>query len=413
VSAQDNGFDLATSRLYWRHAPSGAGKHDTSTLLSLDDAALMEVWHHAFLKRFEQYPEEDEFLHRMSAEFGGKHVLSIGSGIGLHEIFYQLHDARLTCCDIVPSNLEIIRRVADIKGATGMAFLVSTGVPQHLGGPYDVIFIYGSLMTMPERLQREVLARSMAALRPDGRIVLMLYTWEFARATCGWSSPNEFDPTVFARASDPSVGAEHCPWSDWHDDAKLEALVGGTMSVWRRQFWNQGWFAWYELARGKPASDPKPFFDVADMLRGSVAKEVALDELQAIDAATTARSGGLEVETHVSNFGYALMTQPFAVDETLGQANRVLVEAEVSAGGFSVGVLDEERNEFVAAAPIWKAGHGQHLLAISRMPTKCRLILSNHRLGDAAPSRFRLFRIAFLRSNSAAQDFAATRLNAA
>jgi SAM-dependent methyltransferase len=397
-AAREIRFDLAEARNYWRHAPSGAGKHDTSNLLALDDQALREVWDNAFLKRFERYPEEDQFLRHMAAEFAGKRVLSIGSGIGLHEIFYQLHGARMTCCDIVPSNLEVIRRISAIKGARGMEFLVSKGSDQDLGGPYDVIFIYGSLMTMPIPLQRELLAGSMAALRPDGRIVLMLYTWEFARATCTWSSRDEFDPRVFARASDPSVGPEHCPWSDWHDDAKLEALVGGEMLVRRRQFWNQDWFVWHELARVTRTGEPTPFFQAADLLEGAVAKEFALGELQAAEAEITGGSEGLEVETRMNNFGYALMTQPFAVDEALRQANQLLVDADLSAGAFSLGVLDEDRNEFIATAPIWKQGRSQFHMAIPRMPSRCRLIISNHRTGQPGSSRFKLHRLVLLRT---------------
>lgn len=403
MTANDDRFDLAKSRVYWRHAPSGEGKHDTAALLELDDHALEQIWNNAFAKRFAQYPEEDVFLRRMASEFAGKRVLSIGSGLGLHEIYYQLHGARMTCCDIVASNLDVIRRVAAIKGAQGIETLVSRGADQDLGGPFDVVFIYGSLMTMPEPLQRELLARAMAALVAGGRIVLMLYTWEFARGTCGWSSRDEFDPVAFARASDPSVGAEHCPWSDWHDDAKLEALVDGKMHVRRRQLWNQDWFSWHELSSER-TDDPEPFFAQEELLAVRVVREFPLDAFHLAEAEVASRDGALAVATKPNNFAYALVTEPLSGSAADGAANALLVDAELHDGGFSVGLLDEEKNAFTAAAPVWQPGRMRHVIAVARMPRQFRIVVSNHRPGAPAASRFDLFRVALLERETAARQ---------
>jgi SAM-dependent methyltransferase len=398
-------FDFEASRRYWRFAPSGVGKHDTSEFVKNDDASLALAWNEAFAARFRQYVEEDEFLRLTAAEFKGKRVLSIGSGLGFHEIYYQSRGAHMTCCDIVPTNLQVIERVAAIKNVHGMQFILRKNPSQNLAGAYDVVFCYGSLMTMPQPLQRELLKQAMTALTADGRIVLMLYTWEFARATCGWSSPAQFDAAVFARASDPSVLEEHCPWSDWHDDAKIAELVGNDLNIRRRQLWNQGWFVWYELAQSARKNGVKPFFDPADMGKDEM-KELNLAEFRDIQAANVQHTKTrLVVEATTDGANYLLMTNPSSRSKELDDANVVLVESDLAAGSFSVGVLDDTTNAFVATHAIWELGPTRQIFAVRQLPRTYRIILSNNPTAAVPRARFELQRIAFLR-----RDYASSAL---
>jgi hypothetical protein len=388
-------FNLADSRSYWRFAPSGAGKHDTARLLLLNDVELTILWDGAFIRRFRQYAEEEEFLRRMAGEFAGKKILSVGPGLGLHEIHYQLHGAKLTCCDIVESNLRVVERVAALKGAVAMRSILSSGPNTELGGPYDVIFLYGSLMTMPEAMQRGLCAQCLASLAPEGSVVLMLYTWEFARATCGWPSPEEFDPSVFAQASDPTVGNEHCPWSDWHDDEKLRACFGRQLHVTRRQLWNQGWFVWYELRRN-PVDAISGFFDPGQMMAEARCCEIDIAELVPVDATTYRTDGGICVQTSDNEFGYALTTKASEPALRMLDANAVLIEADVYEGGISIGLLDEEQNQFAFSKAIWEQGRSRHLFALDRIPSSYRIIISNYRPRRRGVSRFLVHRLALL-----------------
>jgi hypothetical protein len=396
VAGTADHFDLEKSRQYWRFAPSGAGKHDTTELIKLGSPALEAEWNRAFAARFRQYAEEEQFLRVMASEFSGKRVLSIGPGLGLHEVYYQLNGAKLTCCDIVPSNLAVIERVAKIKSAKPIKTILSQGACQLLGGPYDVAFIYGSLMTMPEPLQRELLGRATAALSDQGRIILMLYTWQFASATCGWASLAEFDPKAFARASDPSVGAEHCPWSDWHDDAKVEALAGPDWTISRRQLWNQGWYVWYELKR-RPLQEPvKPFFDFARAAAIKPVHELDLSDLEKADATVRRTKAGIVVNTGINAAGYAVVTAPLSRTNSAARSNAILLDLDLEDGGCSVGLLDEASNSFIASHAIWQLGRAQHVFTIPPLPNRYRVIISNHRPKPQA-SKFTLHRVALLR----------------
>jgi SAM-dependent methyltransferase len=393
-------FDFDTSRLYWRFAPSGAGKHDTAELAKSDDTFIGLIWNEAFAARFRQYVEEDEFLGVMGAEFKGKRILSIGSGLGFHEIYYQSRGAQVTCCDIVPTNLEVIERVAAIKNIQGMRFVLRNSPSQNFNGPYDVVFCYGSLMTMPQELQRGLLKQAMAALSPGGRIVLMLYTWEFAHASCGWSSPAEFDPVVFARASDPSVGEEHCPWSDWHDDAKIADLVGNELRIRRRQLWNQRWFVWYELAQSIEDEEVMPFFDPSAKVKDTV-KDLDLGQFRDVEARVQRVNSKLAVEATSDCANYVLITDPTLRSEEPDNTNAVLVESDLAAGSFSVGVLDEATNAFVATHAIWEPGHTCQMFAIREVPLTYRVVFSNYPTAAGPRARFELQRVAFVRHDYA------------
>src|SRR5436309_15197281 len=101
-------FSFERARTYWRFAPSGKGKHDTAALAKLTDAQLETLWNDAFVSRFLRYPEEDCFAQVAAASFRNKRVVSVGSGLGFHEIYYQRYCAQVTCCDNVDSNLDVI-----------------------------------------------------------------------------------------------------------------------------------------------------------------------------------------------------------------------------------------------------------------------------------------------------------------
>ena len=384
-------FDLAAAAAYWRFAPSGAGKHDTAALVAGSPADLVAAWDAGFLARFRSYPEEALFLETMAAEFAGRRLLSIGSGLGFHEIAYALRGAEVACCDIVGSNLAAIARVAAVKGAEGMRFIASAGPDQDLGGPYDVVFVYGSLMTMPEPMQRRLAARCLEALAPGGRIVLMTYAWAFARATCGWETPDRFDPRRFARASDPSVGDAHCPWSDWHDEGRLEDLFAG-LQVARRQSWNQGWYFWCELRR-EATGQAGGFFAPERLAEGARRREIDLGALQPAEATAAAAGQGLAVTTADTACGYALVGPA----QLRGKgANALLVEADLEEGGFSLGILDVAQDRFAFAQAVWQPGRARHLFAFENLPARFRLIVSNHRPAAPGVSRFVLHRLTLL-----------------
>jgi SAM-dependent methyltransferase len=386
-------FDFERSRAYWRHAPSGSGKADSTFLLALDERRLCDAWDAGFRQRFLNYPEEEQFLRVFAGEVRGRRVLSIGSGLGFHELYYASAGAAVTCADIVDSNLSVIEQVARAKNVRSVTTAgVSSGSFERCVGQFDVVFIYGCLMHMPTDEQRRLMSVARRSLVGGGSIVLMVYGWEFVRRTCGWTSIDQFDPTTFARHSDPVVAGEACPWADWYDDAKLLELAAG-MRVSRKQMWNDRQYVWYELAEGVAGSATSKFFRESALSEGVKVASVPLRGFTAGDAELKRSWRSLGVETNSGGFAYAASAP---AEAGAGRANAVAVSLELLEGGCSVGVLDDWRNAFIANATITTPGRHQSLLLAPDWPREGRIVFSNHQSDLEGRSRFAIQRVTLL-----------------
>jgi SAM-dependent methyltransferase len=383
-------FDLESSRRYWRHAPAGDAKLDTTSQAAADHG----VWDAAFRSRIFTYPEEDQFLRTFAARARGRRILSIGSGLGFHELYYASAGAAVTCCDIVASNLQTIERIATDKGLAVSTVWREDFTAQPLPTPADIVFVYGCLMHMPVDAQRALLARAREALAPGGSVVLMVYGWEFPRRTCGWQTPAEFDPVVFAKASDPAVDGEACPWSDWHDDDKLLALAGSSARVVRRQAWNDGQFYWYELDWATQWRAPETFFDARALGSGELLRRYSHRDFAPVDSSIARGWRSTTVRTAPSQAHYAVES---AEIEAPDGANAVTVDLSVECGAFSGGILDTAAQRFVSVATCTMPGRRTVLLLADPLPARFRVVLSTHQPAAAASGVFHLYGARVLR----------------
>jgi SAM-dependent methyltransferase len=385
-------FDLDRARQYWRHAPAGAGKLDTRRLA--DSSWDIDVWHRAWRSRLLNYPEEEQFLRSFAARVKHRRIVSVGSGLGFHEIFYASAGADVTCCDIVPSSLEVIARAAAVHAIPIGTFCRPDLTAQPLPGSADIAFVYGCLMHMPIDAQRALLARATEALRPGGSVVLMVYAWEFARRSCGWSDRSQFDPLVFARASDPTVGNEPCPWSDWHDDAKLLDLAGPGARIVRRQPWNDGQFLWYELQWTPRRRGPEPFFKPDALERGTELVRLPRCEFTAAAAQVSHGWRRTKVRMPASRGSYALVSSTIAAP---AGGNALTVDLTLEAGAVSVALLDSSTQQFVGVAVRTTPGRQSVLLLADPLPDPFCAVISNHQSAAPAPGAFSLHAARVLR----------------
>lgn len=395
-------YDLDVAREYWQHAPTGFGKISSADLLKLDDKTFDKRWREQYDSRVNHYFEE-RFFNRYCADlFHGKRVLSFGSGMGVNELQFLRTGTQLTCADIVETNLRVIEREAKLEGLKGLSLIhLSDPGTGDFGGPYDYIYIWGSLMTMPFDVQRQVMHAFKQALAPNGRMYLLLYTRAFLEAYCQVDSP-----TLFARASDPSVGELHNPWSDWHDDAKLMDLAGGDMVITHRQFWNQNFYVTYGLGWRETEGDipmPSLCFDIDKVSSGGPEIWSAKPgELSPLDATLTPiAEGAVKVITTRNKYFYAAASDNHDVEVNTYEWITLEVEATLEKGGFSVGVLDVEKNTFAYSRSVSILGRQTHYFswAASKTPRRCRIMISNHRDIEGV-SEFTLHRIV-LRGNRA------------
>lgn len=389
VSAQ---FDFDRARSYWKHAPSGLGKVDTATLLQLDDDEFFAAWKTHFDSRLAHYWEDRHFVGHFRDRYRGKRILSFGSGIGHNEVQFVLGGAHVTCADIVESNLQVIQRVCGLLRAEEAAFLpMQNSAETEFPGPFDHIYVRGSLMTMPAELQARALAQFEKALAPGGTVILNLYTWKFVADTTG-----AYDPAAFAKATDPSVGDQHCPWSDWHDRAKLEELAGPRLTVTREQEWNNGHLVWFEMMRPNEIPEPQTASEFLDLERAEAAQSVDVCDLtghrfECLEA--TLSSDGV-YETKPSQYHYAARSETVQLDGAQA-VDKILLDLDLESGGISLGLLDVEKDVMAYSRVVNWTGRRRHrfYLGETQVPRSFAIVISNHHEKEPGTSRFRLHEV--------------------
>ena len=396
---------LARAKAYWRHAPGGGGKVDTSELVRYSDEAFLRTWdEQKRLKRL-TYWEDAEFVRYFAGRVRDRDVFSFGCGLGYSELDFLEAGARVTFGDIVPSNVASVERLCALRGYTHRSrFLyMDDSAKTSFGGPYDFIFSDGVLMHMPEEREAAVLKGMFDALRPKGVIWLMVYTPRFVESV---GSP--LNQVEFGRASDPSVGDLENPWSDWHDDDKLLRLAGPEACILNREEFNEGRYIWYALGRRREHTSTtiRPFVDlpaleaariVSETRQDRLFAEIPLQQATAWEAIATYRPGdGLNVTTTVNNFHYAVAFPEVVRQSSSSVPDRLIFHACVSRGGFAIGLLNTVTNEFFYTCTIWRTGsiHGSRNLSTVRWPERFQVVVSNYQPGNPGSSEWQLSRIA-------------------
>lgn len=214
-------FDQLLARMAdkWREVPGGSdqtARQFADKLLTSTDAELERTW-------TRQYAEAAALRGWYWSLYGellrGKRVLEIGSGQGYDAIHLAACGVRMTCCDIAPTNLEIIRRIA-VRRGLDIATVPIEGLrtfdrlPRH----FDAIWAIGSIHHMPFEAAREESEALIEHLKPGGRWIELGYPRE--RWVREGSPP-------FDRWGAVTDG-ERTPWAEWYDVEKLR---------WRLQRW--------------------------------------------------------------------------------------------------------------------------------------------------------------------------------
>ncbi len=234
---------LRTLRKKWLEVPlDNYGRWKTTDLLSMSDAVLLEMW----TKTRESSTTGDGFgirgwYHSLYAEsMRGKKVLDVGCGFGLDSITFAQRGAKLTFVDLLPSNVDVVRRLCRILGLHNAEFLVleDLGTLEELGSDYDVIMAMGSLHCAPFEAVRSEVQGLVQHLKIGGRWLQLAYPrirWE-----------REGSPP-FDKWGEMTDGPG-TPWMEWYDLEKLLRLLAPHRfdAVLYHEF-HEGDFNWFDL----------------------------------------------------------------------------------------------------------------------------------------------------------------------
>jgi SAM-dependent methyltransferase len=198
----------------WREAPRGSdtdGRVFSSDLLALPDEAFLAAWDAMAARR---YAGELGWLGTIYGDsFRGRRVLELGSGLGFDGIRFAELGTAWTFADIVPDNLAVIRRVADLKRLTRLAFhLIGDDLSfDALPADLDAIWVFGSLHHVPFEIARREALAALQHLKPTGRWMELVYPRE------RWLREGARPFDEWGRITD----GERTPWVEWYDIEKV------------------------------------------------------------------------------------------------------------------------------------------------------------------------------------------------
>jgi len=180
--AQDREVKLSFDRVLpklaekWREVPGGSDQGErqfSDDLLRMSPEALLADWdrHNAAAGDLRGW-----WWRLYEGQFRSKKVLDIGSGRGFDAMHFAAAGAQWTCCDIAPTNLGIIERVAAAKGvAVSTLPIVSLASFEALPRDFDFVWCNGSLLHIPFNEAREECAAILSRLKLGGRWIELTY----------------------------------------------------------------------------------------------------------------------------------------------------------------------------------------------------------------------------------------------
>ena len=253
---------------FWYHAPGAneayvgegvyrpktSGTVSTTRLLSeLSDIELLQFW--------ESAASSDTFTAFHSAIFsrGSSVVLDIGSGIARQTLQFAENGARVVFADVVPSNLEIIRKVAAAKGLSNeqVALVHFTSIEALENGldralrqfgveQFDAVTAFGSLHHAPRKLIQQEMNVIIPRLRIGGIWLQLAYS--ITRWTRGGAPP--FNQGYWG--GDNDLEGNFAPWAEWYAPGKLLRTLrqaGGAFVMSWCGLVNDGEFIWMSLVK--------------------------------------------------------------------------------------------------------------------------------------------------------------------
>jgi hypothetical protein len=206
---------LATYREKWREAPRGSdtdGRVFSTELLALPDDEFLTTWQEMAARR---YAGEIGWLGPLYFDtFKGRQIAELGSGLGFDGIRFIEHGATWTFCDIVPDNLDVIRRVARLKNLGSHARFHPIGDDLSfaaLPADLDAIWVFGSIHHVPFEIARREALDLLGHLKPGGRWMELVYPRE------RWLREGALPFEQWGKVTD----GERTPWAEWHDVEKV------------------------------------------------------------------------------------------------------------------------------------------------------------------------------------------------
>lgn len=237
----DTPFDFLREK--WHEVP-GHLRVDTRNLIHLSDDELVVTWQRELQLAAggDLYNARGWYHDKYRSVMDGQRLVDFGSGLGFDSLQFSKVARQVTCVDIVPENLEIIKRVSRLLGRDNVTTCLISNFEsfQSLPEDYDVLLAQGSLHHAPAHVVVPEVQELARRLRPGGRWLQLAYPRSrWIREGC----------LPFHQWGQLTDGAA-TPWAEWLElDNVLERMSPLKFEVQESfEFYNQE-FIWFDLIK--------------------------------------------------------------------------------------------------------------------------------------------------------------------
>jgi SAM-dependent methyltransferase len=231
-------------RAKWCEVPAGSiARATTSSLLDLPHGELLKFYSQAAKESTEgdAFSIRGWYHHLYKDILRGKRVLDVGAGLGIDGIAFAEAGAHLTFLDIAESNLEVVKRLCDLRRIQDVDFcyLENLSSLSALRCDFDVIWCQGSLINAPFEIIRAEAQELLKHLKANGRWI------ELAYPRARWEREGRMSFERWGEATDGGA-----PWVEWYDLSKLLAVLEPSQFAVVLHFeFHNGDFNWFDLIR--------------------------------------------------------------------------------------------------------------------------------------------------------------------
>jgi len=212
---EDLSFDEILTGLAekWREVPGGSDDTErqfSDSLLQMSDEAFLLFWEKQAQAGYEL---RSWWWNIYSDLLRSKKVLEVGSGMGFDAVTFALNGAHVTCCDVAPTNLQVVSRIARLKNLDIKTLPIeSIRSFDSLPDDFEIFWACGSLINLPFKAAREECAAILKHLKSDARWIELAYPRE------RWTRDNSPSFAMWGKMTD----GERTPWIEWYDMERLK-----------------------------------------------------------------------------------------------------------------------------------------------------------------------------------------------
>ena len=133
--------------------------------------------------------------------------------MGFDAVTFASSGAEVICCDVAPTNLQVVARIARLKNLDIKTVPIkSIRSFDALPSDFDVFWACGSLINLPFEAAREECAEILKHLKSDARWIELAYPRE------RWTRDGSPSFTQWGKMTD----GERSPWVEWYDMERLK-----------------------------------------------------------------------------------------------------------------------------------------------------------------------------------------------